>query len=109
MSTTQSWLAEEPRFHEGFAIVTGGSGGIGREVALTLARAGANVALTYGRNKAAADEVAEQIRALGRKAFVSPLAIEDAAAVQAFVDAAAAELGALHSVVYASGPGLHMQ
>lgn len=104
-----SWLNEEPRFQEGFAIVTGGSGGIGREIALTLARAGSNVALSYSRNLAAAEAVAEEIRALGRQAEIAPLAIEDAAQVNAFVENALTRLGALHTVVYASGPGLHME
>ncbi len=104
-----SWLAEEPRFQEGVAIVTGGSGGIGREIALTLARAGSDVVVTYGRNKAAADEVAAQITAMGRKAEVAALAIENADEVKAFVEGVVARHGSLHSVVYASGPGLHMQ
>ena len=104
-----SWLADEPRFTQGVAIVTGGSGGIGREIALTLARAGSDVVVTYGRNKAAADEVAAQITAMGRKAEVAPLAIENADEVKAFVDDVMSRHAALHSVVYASGPGLHME
>lgn len=106
---TSSWLANEPRFEQGAAIVTGGSGGIGREIALTLARAGSNVVLSYGRNQDAAAAVADEIRAMGRKADFLPLAIEDAQAVRAFVAAAVERHGSLHSVVYASGPRLQMQ
>jgi NAD(P)-dependent dehydrogenase (short-subunit alcohol dehydrogenase family) len=109
MSMGASWLAEEPRFAEGVAIVTGGSGGIGRAIALTLASAGSDVVLTYGRNKAAADEVAAQIRDMGGKADVAALAIEDADQVRGFVDGVMARHGSLHSVVYASGPSLRMQ
>ena len=47
------------------ALVTGGSRGIGRSIALALAEAGANVAVNYSGSEAAAKEVAEQIRALG--------------------------------------------
>jgi len=107
--TTSSWLVEEPRFQHGTAIVTGGSGGIGREIALTLARAGSNVVLSYGRNREAAAAVADEIRAMGRQADFLPLAIEDHDAVRAFVGAAMERHGSLHSVVYASGPGLQMQ
>lgn len=50
------------------ALVTGASRGIGREIALTLARAGADVALV-ARNAEALDAVAVEIRALGRSAI----------------------------------------
>lgn len=54
---------------EKVAIVTGGSRGIGRQTALSLAGAGADVVINYAGNQAAAEEVAEQIRTLGRKAL----------------------------------------
>lgn len=104
-----SWLREEPRFNQGVALVTGGSGGIGREIALTLARAGSDVVITYGRNRQAAAEVAQEIEAMGRKAEFHPLAIEDSEQVDRLVEGVVARHGQLHSVVYASGPGLHMQ
>ncbi|HUR96077.1 MAG TPA: SDR family NAD(P)-dependent oxidoreductase [Gemmatimonadales bacterium] len=51
------------------ALVTGGSRGIGRETALLLARAGADVALTYHSRAAEADAVAARIRREGRRAL----------------------------------------
>lgn len=43
-------------------LVTGGSRGIGKSIALTLARAGANVAITYARSADAAEEVVKEIK-----------------------------------------------
>jgi 3-oxoacyl-[acyl-carrier protein] reductase len=52
------------------AVVTGGSRGIGRAIALRLAAQGADVAFSYRGNAAAAEETAAAIRALGRRALV---------------------------------------
>jgi len=49
------------------AIVTGGSRGIGKAIALRLAAEGADVLFTYATNEAAAAETAKEIEALGRK------------------------------------------
>ena len=51
------------------AIVTGGSMGIGTEIALTLGREGCNVAINYRKHDAEAKEVVAQIEAMGRKAL----------------------------------------
>ena len=51
------------------ALVTGGSRGIGRAVALALAEEGADVAVNYVSSEGAAKEVGEQIRKLGRRAM----------------------------------------
>ncbi|MCE5192323.1 MAG: 3-oxoacyl-[acyl-carrier-protein] reductase [Candidatus Cryosericum sp.] len=48
------------------ALVTGGSRGIGRGIALELARRGANVVLDFHQNRAAADAVVTLVRAMGR-------------------------------------------
>ncbi|MFB0564147.1 MAG: 3-oxoacyl-ACP reductase FabG [Candidatus Aminicenantaceae bacterium] len=50
------------------ALVTGGSLGIGTSISLDLARNGADVALTFRRHEQEAKEIADQIRAMGRKA-----------------------------------------
>ena len=52
------------------AFVTGGSRGIGKAIALTLAEAGADVAINYAGNVAAAEEVAAEIRKMGRRALI---------------------------------------
>ncbi len=52
------------------ALVTGSGRGIGRAIALRLAKGGADVVINYVRNQAPAEEAAAQIRGLGRKAIV---------------------------------------
>ena len=92
----------EALFPSGAVLVIGGSGGVGSAVALEFARAGCNVALTYLRREERAQEVAAEVRALGRQASVHQLAIGDAAAVEAAVSSAAAVHGRLHTVVVLS-------
>ena len=48
------------------ALVTGASRGLGKAIALTLARAGADVAITWEKSAEKAEAVAAEIRALGR-------------------------------------------
>jgi NAD(P)-dependent dehydrogenase (short-subunit alcohol dehydrogenase family) len=90
-------------FPEGGVLVVGGSGGVGRAVCLEFAKAGADVAVTYHQNKAAADDIAAKIQALGRKASVHQLTIGDAARCDAVVDEAAKAHGRLHTVVVGAG------
>jgi len=59
------------------ALVTGGSRGIGRAVALALAEEGADVAVNYVSSEGAAKEVAEQIRKLGRRAMQAQADVAD--------------------------------
>lgn len=51
------------------SLVTGASRGIGRAIAIALAEAGSDVALNYSKNRDPAEETAERIRKLGRKAL----------------------------------------
>ncbi|MDE1169749.1 MAG: SDR family oxidoreductase [Verrucomicrobium sp.] len=66
------------------ALVTGGSRGLGRNAALHLARAGADVLLTYRSKKEEAEETVAAIEALGRKAAALPLDVESTAGFGAF-------------------------
>ncbi len=64
-------------------LVTGGSSGIGRAIALAAARAGADVALTFRINDEGARAVASEIEALGRRALVLPLDLTEAEGIAA--------------------------
>ncbi|WP_035846497.1 SDR family oxidoreductase [Kitasatospora azatica] len=78
------------------ALVTGGSRGIGKGIALRLAADGALVAVHYGSNEAAAKETVEEITAAGGQAFAigAELGIPgDAAALWAAFDAGLAQYG----------------
>ena len=54
------------------ALVTGAGRGIGRAVALDLARAGADLVVNYAHSQKAAEEAAAEIQALGRRAHRRP-------------------------------------
>jgi enoyl-[acyl-carrier protein] reductase III len=81
------------------ALVTGGTRGIGRAVALRLAAAGATVYIGYKQNEAAAAEVAAAAAAAGGKAIPCRADLEDPAAVAAMVDRVRTEAGALDCLV----------
>jgi NAD(P)-dependent dehydrogenase (short-subunit alcohol dehydrogenase family) len=89
------------------ALVTGASRGLGRGVALELAKAGWSVGINYAGNRAAADECAQLCRAAARDAALRfvPLQgdISQAAQRQALVDAAWSEFGRLDSLVNNAG------
>ena len=85
------------------ALVTGASRGIGRAVALALAAEGADVALNYAGSEKAAQEVAEAIRAMGRRALVVQADVSDAEAVQKMVAAVTSEFGRIDILVNNAG------
>jgi 3-oxoacyl-[acyl-carrier protein] reductase len=65
------------------ALVTGASRGIGRATALLLAREGADVAINYASNEAAARDVEQEVRATGRRALVLQADVGDGEQVEA--------------------------
>ena len=65
-----------------YALITGGSRGIGRAIAIKLASAGYPIILNYKNNKTAANEVAEQIKALGQQVELLPFDVADAESVK---------------------------
>jgi NAD(P)-dependent dehydrogenase (short-subunit alcohol dehydrogenase family) len=84
------------------ALVTGASRGIGQEIALALARAGADVAIT-ARDAASLARCVAAISMLGRRAVPLALDVRDVAQVNAAVNAAADQLGGLSILVNNAG------
>lgn len=84
------------------ALVTGASKGIGRAIAIEYAKAGADVAVS-ARSQDLLDELAEEIRAMGRTAVVAPADVTDAEQIQASVAAAIDGLGGLTTLVNNAG------
>ena len=86
--------------------VTGASSGIGRATAIRMAKEGADVAL-IARNRERLHEVAEEIRALGRKAVEIEADITDAEGIKAAVQKAIDELGGLD--VFHCNAGIYLR
>ena len=91
-------------FPEGAAIIFGGSGGIGQGIAVEFAKAGSDVVICYHSKKEVAEKAAEAVRGHGVKASIQKADVRDPAQVQAIIDAAAAEHGRIHSMVWGAGP-----
>ncbi|MGW6485964.1 SDR family NAD(P)-dependent oxidoreductase [Streptomyces sp. NPDC055056] len=84
-------------------VATGGSRGIGAAVCRRLAEDGHDVVIGYRSDAAAADEVAEEVRAAGRRCLTVAVDTSDAGAVDRLFDAAAAELGPVTGLVNNAG------
>jgi NAD(P)-dependent dehydrogenase (short-subunit alcohol dehydrogenase family) len=89
------------------ALVTGASRGIGRAIAVGLAAAGADVALS-ARNEQQLRDVAAEVEALGRKAVVLPADVTDADACRQLADDAVTGLGHLDVLVNNAGGSSYM-
>ena len=96
------------RFPEGAALVFGGSGGLGSGIVELLSKCGTDVAFTYLTNKEAADANIARVEANGQKAIAASVDLLEAEKVEDFVNSAKSEFGRIHSVVFATGPFLHI-
>jgi 3-oxoacyl-[acyl-carrier protein] reductase len=85
------------------ALVTGAGRGIGRDIALALAAAGADVAVNDFADEAACAAVVAEIESLGRKGLVVMADVADEGQVNAIVERAESELGPLTIVVNNAG------
>ena len=85
------------------ALVTGANSGVGRAVALGLARAGADVAINYVTRRETTDEVVREIEGMGRKAIAIQADVSQEEDVEQMFAEAVAHFGTLHVVVSNAG------
>jgi 7-alpha-hydroxysteroid dehydrogenase len=95
-------ITQQFRLDDKAALVTGAGKGIGRGIALTFAKAGADVALV-ARTKDDLDAVADEIRAIGRNAVAIPADVTEIDALGDVVASAADSLGGLDILVNNAG------
>lgn len=88
------------------AIITGASRGIGRAIALALAGAGANIAVNYRSRDNEAEDVASQVRKLGRLAVVVKADVTVSADIERMVGIVKNELGSSSILVNNAGIGV---
>ncbi|MGB6518863.1 MAG: SDR family oxidoreductase [Candidatus Cybelea sp.] len=87
------------RFEKRVSLITGSSRGIGRALALTLARDGADIVVNYVRNAELAAATVREIEALGTRAIAVQADMESVDAIDALFDRVAAEFGRLDHFV----------
>jgi acetoacetyl-CoA reductase len=85
------------------ALVTGGSKGIGKAIALALATEGAKIGLNYNRSAAEAQAVADAIKALGSTAFVAQGDVSDAASARNLVKQVLDHFGTIDILINNAG------
>ncbi|SDO65256.1 3-oxoacyl-[acyl-carrier protein] reductase [Actinacidiphila guanduensis] len=84
-------------------VITGGSRGIGREIALRFADSGARVVVNYAGNREAADSTVADLRARGVRAVAVQADVADEDGVRSVFDTAEQEFGGVDVVVHAAG------
>ena len=94
---------ESMRFEGKVALVTGASRGIGKSTAIKLANEGADVAVHYVQSAGKAEEVCDQIRAIGRRCITVAAEVTDREAVNAMATKVLDELGRIDLLVNNAG------
>ena len=93
---------------DGAALVTGGSGGIGRAVVRLLAQRGCHVAFTWRSREDTARAFAEELGSYGVRVSAHQLDTSDPYACAQVVEEVVSHHGALHTLVHAAGPHVPM-
>lgn len=92
-------------FRDKVALVTGGGRGIGKVIALRMAKEGADVAVNYFRNREPAEEVAREIKSLGQRVHLIKANVGDVDELQAMITEASDALGGLDILVNNAASG----
>ena len=87
------------------AFVTGADSGIGRAIALTFAREGADVAITSHQDQRGAEQTAEGIERHGRKSVIIPVDFTRPETAEGLIDQVVAQLGGIDVLVNNAGTG----
>lgn len=85
------------------AVITGGSRGIGRAVALCFAQLGANVTVNYVKNSKAAEDTVQEIKGLGGNAMAAAADVADSQAAKQLIESAAQHFGGVDILVNSAG------
>lgn len=101
-------MPDRDYFSLGATLVVGGSGGIGRAVCETFARAGSDIAFTYRSNEQTARELQASIEAAGRRSLALKLDLTNRQDCKLALETAVQELGSLHTLVLATGADISM-
>jgi enoyl-[acyl-carrier protein] reductase III len=94
-------------FQNKIALVTGSGRGIGRAIALHLASLGSDLVINFHRNEAPANEVAEQIRAMGRRAIVVKANLSKPEDINLLFDRIKSDFGALDIFISNAASGFN--
>jgi 3-oxoacyl-[acyl-carrier protein] reductase len=97
------------RLDERKVLITGGSRGIGRATALLFARAGADVAISYQRNRNAAEEVRKDVEKLGRQCLVRKADLSSKAEVDEMVAGVLSEWGRVDTLINNAGVWTYLE
>ena len=105
MSTNrnQGFFATDVSFEDCAAIVTGSSRGIGRAIAIELARQGADVLINYNQNRDAAEAVKQEIEDIGRNAAIVQADISDLQSHQKLLNTALEAFGSVNILINNAG------
>lgn len=87
------------RLDERLVLISGAAKRVGRALAIAAARAGAHVALHYGQSRSAAEQTADEIRALGRRAETFQADLAKPAQVADLFQQVQARLGIVHALI----------
>src|SRR5688572_23343489 len=93
----------EKQFEGRSAIVTGATRGIGKAIALELAKRGCNVAFNYSKSAEEAEKLKAEIEALGVKAYAAQCDVANTEAAAGFVKATTAEFATVDYLVNNAG------